>query len=250
MNALGRRFVLPLLLAAALGRPVVSAAQDSLPTRSRAPLQLGWRHGAIILGVVGIAMAFDEPYRRYDQSHGSTDADNVAKVFRRMGQPEVFATVGLGVLGAGLVSGDDGLTRAGARITTSLLVAGGTVTVLKAAIGRRRPLDTKNAFSFRPFSGNDALPSGHTSMAFALATSVSDELHSPVASVLLYTAATGTAWSRTNDNKHWLSDVVAGAAVGITSAKLVNGRWRIFGLRPPAFLLAPGQAGLRWDGRF
>ena len=250
MNAPARRFILPILLAASLGRPVLSAAQDSLPTPARAPLQLRWWHGAAMLGVVGIAMAFDEPYRRYDQSHGSTAADDAAKVFRRMGQPEVFATVGLGVLGAGLVSGDDGLTRAGARITTSLAIAGGALTVLKAAIGRRRPLDTRNAFSFHPFSGNDAFPSGHTTMAFALAASVSDEVHSPVASVLLYTAATGTAWSRTNDNKHWLSDVVAGAALGITSAKLVNGRWRIFGLRPPAFLLAPGQAALRWNGQF
>ena len=73
-------------------------------------------------------------------------------------------------------------------------------------------------------------------MAFALATSLAAEIHRPWATALLYAGATGTAWSRLNDHKHWLSDVLAGATVGITSAKLIEGRWRIFGLDPPEFL--------------
>jgi membrane-associated phospholipid phosphatase len=56
------------------------------------------------------------------------------------------------------------------------------------------------------------------------------------------TVAAGTGWSRLNDNRHWLSDVLAGAAVGITSAELIDGRWRIFHLRPPTLFV--GQAGV------
>jgi membrane-associated phospholipid phosphatase len=66
----------------------------------------------------------------------------------------------------------------------------------------------------------------------------------------LYTVATGVAWSRLNDNVHWLSDVTAGALVGITSAKLMNGRWRIFHLSPPQVLLGPRHAGLAWQVSF
>jgi len=29
------------------------------------------------------------------------------------------------------------------------------------------------------------------------------------------------------------SDVCLGVALGVTSAEIVNGRWRIFGIRPP-----------------
>ena len=84
----------------------------------------------------------------------------------------------------------------------------------------------------------------------ALATALADDIHRPWATVGLYTLATGVGWSRVNDNRHWLSDVAGGALVGITSAKLVNGRWRIFGLRPPSVLLGPGHAGLAWRVEF
>jgi len=53
-----------------------------------------------------------------------------------------------------------------------------------------------------------------------------------------------------NDHLHWTSDVLAGAAVGITSAKLIEGRWRIFGLHPPKFLFDPHSARLEWRVAF
>jgi membrane-associated phospholipid phosphatase len=87
-------------------------------------------------------------------------------------------------------------------------------------------------------------------VAFALATSLSDDIHRPWASVGLYGMATAVAWSRINDNRHWLTDVTAGALLGITSAKLASGRWRIFRIRPPAIIAVPGGAGLAWSGSF
>ena len=71
------------------------------------------------------------------------------------------------------------------------------------------------------------------------------------ATVGLYGMATAVGWSRINDNRHWLSDVAAGALVGITSAKLVSGRWRIFGLKPPLFpRRGPGWLEFDWQSRF
>jgi membrane-associated phospholipid phosphatase len=58
------------------------------------------------------------------------------------------------------------------------------------------------------------------------------------------------AWSRVNDNRHWLSDVAAGAVIGVTSAKLVDGHWRIFNLRTPHFLIGPGNAMVAWQFSF
>jgi hypothetical protein len=64
-------------------------------------------------------------------------------------------------------------------------------------------------------------------------------------------AATGTASSRINDNRHWLSDVAAGAVVGITSAKFASGRWRVFGIRAPSFIVGPtGGMGLGYHTSF
>ena len=94
------------------------------------------------------------------------------------------------------------------------------------------------------------MPSGHTTMAFALATALADDIHNTWAGVGLYTIASGVAWSRLNDNRHWLSDVAAGAVVGITSAKLVNGHWRLFHLQPPSILLGPQHARIAWQVAF
>jgi hypothetical protein len=41
--------------------------------------------------------------------------------------------------------------------------------------------------------------------------------------------------------------VAAGAVLGITSAKVMYGQWRIFNLRPPTVLLGPRQAGIAWQ---
>ncbi len=215
------------------------------PPRRRA---VRWYHLGAGLGVIGLASLADETVRDELQANRTAGKDDVARVFRQMGEPEIYASIGLGTIAVGLISGDDRITRAGGRITGTLLVAGGAVTALKLVVGRMRPRHTDDAYRFRPFSGRDAWPSGHATMAFALAASVSDEVRSTPVTVALYGAAALTGWSRLNDNRHWLSDVLAGAAVGIATAKFMNGRWRVLGVSGPRFLLEPGRAGvsLEW----
>ncbi|HEY7683037.1 MAG TPA: phosphatase PAP2 family protein [Gemmatimonadales bacterium] len=237
------------LATAADSGPLLQA--DSSPAVSMPPLgltggptQVGLPYVGVGFGVVALSSLVDERLRNDLQAHRSAGADDVASVFRRMGQPEVYATVGLGTLAVGLVSGNDRITRAGGRITASLLAAGLVSSSFKEVVGRRRPNAGVEPGSFSPFSGRTSWPSGHATMAFALAASVSDEIHSTPVAVGLYGAAALTGWSRVNDNKHWLSDVLAGAAIGITSAKVMSGRWRVLGLTAPRFLLEPNGVGV------
>jgi membrane-associated phospholipid phosphatase len=195
------------------------------------------------MGIVALASLLDDPLEDGLQARRSAGVDDVAALFRQVGEPEVYGTIGLGTIAAGLISGNHRITRAGGRITGSLLVAGTTVTLLKQATGRARPI-ADEPYRFRPLSGRDSWPSGHATMAFALAASVSDEIRSTPVTIALYSSATLTAWSRMNDNRHWLSDVLAGAGVGILSAKLMNGRWSVLGVRGPRFLLEPERVGV------
>jgi membrane-associated phospholipid phosphatase len=205
---------------------------------------LQWYHLSAGLLAVGLATLADEGLRNTAQNHRSATKDDVAKIFRRMGQPEVYGVVGLGTIAAGIIAGNPRLRRAGERMSAGMLVAAFITTGLKETVGRRRPQSPANAFQFKPFSGRDSWPSGHTTMAFAVATGVADEVHSLPVTIGLYTAASMTGWSRINDDKHWLSDVVMGALVGITSTKLMNGHWRVLGVHAPKFLLEPGAMGL------
>ncbi len=92
---------------------------------------------------------------------------------------------------------------------TLALGANGIMTnLVKVAVGRQRP----NHADYRSF------PSGHTSNAFTVAT-VADQLYGHKVGAVAYSAATVVALSRINDNKHYLSDVIAGAGLGTIIAR-------------------------------
>lgn len=72
---------------------------------------------------------------------------------------------------------------------------------------------------------NHSFPSGHTATAFMTATMLSKEYGhiSPWISIGSYSVATATGLMRVVNNKHWLSDVLTGAGVGIIATEL--GYW-------------------------
>ena len=160
-----------------------------------------------------------------------------------LGEPEVWAAATLGTTAFGLLTGNERVAGAGLRMTAAVGLAGLATHGVKQVFGRGRP-SSGDADNFDLFGREHSLPSGHATVAFALAASAADEIGSPVATVLLYGAATGTALSRVYDRRHWLSDVALGAAVGIASAKFVNGRWSLLGLRAPNFLISAGGVGV------
>lgn len=74
-------------------------------------------------------------------------------------------------------------------------------------------------------TNNQSFPSGHTATAFMTATMLSKEYGhiSPWVSVGAYSVATATGLMRMANNKHWLSDVMVGAGIGILSTEF--GYW-------------------------
>jgi hypothetical protein len=94
----------------------------------------------------------------------------------------------------------------------SNIVAGGITQGTKSIINRERPNGNSRSF-----------PSGHTETAFAAAEFLHQEYKdkSIWISVGGYAAATFVGVSRVYNNKHWVSDVVAGAGIGILSTKVV-----------------------------
>jgi membrane-associated phospholipid phosphatase len=246
-----------------MARPLEAQWPDSIQAAGQEVLSHGhvvrWYEAAAAVGGVGALMLLDEPVQRYAQRHRSNTSNDIAAVFRQEGEAPYYAGISLGVLGIGMLTGKPGVRRAGTRLVAAVLLSAGEMEAMKRVVGRSRPNEEVGAFSFHPFTSlkdsvgvetRGAMPSGHVAAAFAVATSLTDDIKSPLVHVLLFTAATGTAFSRINDNRHWLSDTAMGAVLGIFTAKVVNGHWRIFGLRPPGFLVTPAGMSLNWRGSF
>lgn len=216
-----------------------------------------WYHALAVLGAIGASMTLDEPIQRYAQEHRSATSDDVSRIFRQPGEPLFYAGVSAGTFGLGLISGNADIKRAGRRMMASVLLAGIFMGSTKRILGRSRPNEGVGAFVFHPFTSlrdsagmqtRSSMPSGHTTAAFALATTVAADVDNPIVDGLVYVFAAGTGFSRISDNRHWFSDVLTGMALGVTSAKLVSGQWRIFHLTPPGFLLTPtGTPSVGWS---
>lgn len=71
-------------------------------------------------------------------------------------------------------------------------------------------------------SGNSSFPSGHTAQAFVGATFLSEEYKDryPWMPYVAYGLASGVGVLRMANNKHYISDVLVGAALGILSTKI------------------------------
>lgn len=235
-----------------VGCGVVSPAALTAQVQAQAaPRKIEWWHGALFLGGVSTLMLVDNAVKSGAQGLRGAGSDGIASTVRHFGQPEVYATTAVGLLTAGMVTGNPKLTGMGKHLAASLALTSGVIYSGKAFVGRARPDDpTYDGDDFGILSGRGSLPSGHTAMAFALATSLADDIDRPWATVGLYTAASAVGWSRINDDRHWLSDVAAGAVLGIASAKFASGRWTIFGLRAPSVITGPGGMGIGWQATF
>jgi hypothetical protein len=101
----------------------------------------------------------------------------------------------------------------------------------KFAVHRERPNGDKRSF-----------PSGHASATFATAM-VLQQHYGWKVGLPFFLGATYTSVSRISDNKHWASDLIFGAAVGMASARTVTLHLRNHKIKivPVA---APGGAGI------
>jgi membrane-associated phospholipid phosphatase len=183
-----------------------------------------WLYFGGALVAIGAAHSFDERVRDHFATgskailNGGEDKNSL-----RDAAPTVALIAGTGLYAAFI---DD---RDGYRETWSLIEAGAfsgaTAEVLGYATGRERPDATTSPNEWG--KGGDSFPSLHTTVAFAVGTvfaeSGNDE-YRWIRRIIGYGVASATGYVRVSENVHWLSDSVAGAALGIATARFVLNR--------------------------
>jgi membrane-associated phospholipid phosphatase len=114
----------------------------------------------------------------------------------------------------GRLTRSQSLEDTGNDLCRSLLASGAVVWSLKLAFSRTRPN-----------GGQYSFPSGHTAAAFSVAPVIQKHFGLKAA-IPAYALALATGLGRMEDSKHYLSDVLFGAFVGLTVGESVVGRDR------------------------
>lgn len=267
-----RRAALALLALAALllgsplaaqGAPGDSALQGPLLTRSSAWIAGGTllAAGALMAADRGITDEFRDPG---PQGNGALRA--AARDFNWLGDPGTVV-LSVAMYGSGRLLHHSTLAEMGLRGAEALAISAVATGVIKGLAGRNRPyLDNGDPDSFvfgQGFGhgGRTSFPSGHATAAFALASVVASEASfrwphaSRYVGPLVYGAAASVALARVYSDKHWASDVVAGAGIGTLTGLAVVRYHRLhphsrldrllLGVRVTA--PAPGRFGLAWS---
>lgn len=172
------------------------------------PLQLVVPAALIGVGVIGLESGWLKGHNKeikdelQEHHHSRITIDDFTQF------APLAATYGLRLCG---VKSLDGFADMTIIAGTAYLLTGITVYGLKSITKIERP----------DGSSKDSFPSGHTATAFVGAELLRREYWnvSPWIGVAGYAVAVGTGFFRMYNNRHWLTDVIAGAGVGILSVQ-------------------------------
>jgi PAP2 superfamily len=170
------------------------------------------RHSAaVIAGGAALALAA-HPFDKDLNAHlgGSSTAKAFFAPGKFIGQGATLVGTSFAVWGIGRATDNRTLSHLGMDLLRATVEDAAIVYAIKVTARRDRP--TGECCSF---------PSGHASVTFAAASVLWRHLGWKAA-VPTYTVASYVALSRLHDNRHYLSDVVFGSAVGVVVGHTVT----------------------------
>jgi membrane-associated phospholipid phosphatase len=176
-----------------------------------------WMLTSAIVGGTALLFTIDGSARSLAQRNQSSFGDNIFNVGGEYGRPIYGVVLSGGLYLGGLAFDKKDVRLTGIMVLESLGFAGAITTVLKSVAGRSRPYLEEGSTRFHGFQFKDerlSFPSGHSTVAFAVSSTLAQRLHNTFASIGLYSLATITAVSRVYNDEHWVSDSFLGAAIG------------------------------------
>ncbi len=203
----------------ASGAPVATWPADGPapapgPRLDRDAARLLDRDNLLILAAGGALAALTWNAIDTDRTAGRLHASSLDGLYDLGNEYGSGVTMGAGsalLLGIGEASGQESLTRLGGDLLRGFTLSSGLAWGLKASVQRRRP-----------GGGPHSFPSGHTTIAFCAAPILAKHLGWR-GGALAYGLAASTALGRLEDRRHYGSDVIFGAALGLAVGRAVAG---------------------------
>ncbi len=176
--------------------------------------------GALAAGT-GVLVWRDGEIREIFQRNRNRTTNQLADLFRPFGAANYVQPTLLGTIVLSSITKQkklQALSVDGWEASQFALAVSG---LLKLATGRARPFEERGVWYRKGLTRHSSFPSGHTTQAFVLATVVGEHFPKWWVKITFYGLATGVAFSRVNDDKHFASDVFLGAALGTAVTKTI-----------------------------
>ena len=174
-----------------------------------------WRNLGLAALAIGGTMTLDEEIRDALQRNRSASGDDAAEAIRPLGHRVGPALLLGGLWTAGAIFDSPTLSAIGKDgVEASLFSVVLLTPALKKAVGRARPDEGLGSTAFDPFSDFQAFPSGEATQAFTIAAVVAAHTENPWVEGSAWGLAGLIGLERLYLDRHWASDVVAGALIG------------------------------------
>ena len=139
----------------------------------------------------------------------SSKSDKKSKVFKNFGEKNYLIPISLLASGAYWLNNRSNVGNWGLNSVRSYIVGAPIVWVMQYVTGGSRPNDKNPTSKWRPFNDNNGV-SGHAfvgAVPFLVLAKMNDNKFIKYSA---YLASTLTAWSRVNDDSHYLSQAILG----------------------------------------
>ena len=141
-------------------------------------------------------------------------------IWTNLSNTSKYISVGVpvGYFVAGLIHNNKDLKQKAAYTAAAILLNTATTTLLKNVVKRERPYNVYPDIFPDKIESDYSYPSGHTSSAFATATSLAITTKKWYVAVPAFAWSASVGYSRIYLGQHYPSDVIMGALVGTSSA--------------------------------
>jgi len=185
-----------------------------------------WRRLGTGVAAVGGTALLDTEIRSRIQDHRTPGRDDFANAIRPLGTWAPLAGLGITWI-VGHATHSPAVRRTAEDGLEATIIAAGLITpALKIVVGRARPVEELGAGYVHPFSGHHSFPSGEVTEAFAVASALAGHTRRPWLRGTFWGLAGLVGWERMELDRHWASDVVAGALIGAEVGRWVVQRGR------------------------
>ena len=183
-----------------------------------------WTNLTITAAATSAGFLLDKPVKSLFLRNKNAAADFIFKIDKYFFIEGAAAGI-IATYAYGAIDNNDQFKNLGVQLAEASFYASTIALLTKGLLGRKRPDSNCGCSSYNPFTIDlikSALPSVHSTLAFAFSTVMANYKDDLAWKISWFTLSSLVGLARIYHNNHWFSDVILGAAIGYFVGEFVS----------------------------